>query len=99
MGAIFDVIVDLRPESPTFKHYFADILSAGNRKMLFIPEGFAHGLLTLQDDSEVLYQMSDFYSLDHARGARWNDPAFGIQWPDEVLVVSERDRGYPDFNG
>jgi dTDP-4-dehydrorhamnose 3,5-epimerase len=99
MGAIFDVIVDLRPESPTFKHYFADILSAGNRKMLFIPEGFAHGLLTLQDDSEVLYQMSDFYSLDHAKGARWNDPAFGIQWPDEVLVVSERDRGYPDFNG
>jgi len=97
MGAIFDVIVDLRPESPTYHQYFADILTAENRKMLYIPEGFAHGFLSLQDDTEVQYQMSDDYSPDHARGVRWNDPAFGIQWPGEVLIISERDRGYPDF--
>jgi len=99
MGAIFDVIVDLRPESPTFKHSFADIITAENRRMLYIPEGFAHGFLTLQADTEVHYQMSGFYSPDHARGVRWDDPAFGIQWPGEVLVVSGRDRSYPDFNG
>ena len=99
MGAIYDVIVDLRPESPTFKHSFADIITAENRRMLYIPEGFAHGFLTLQADTEVHYQMSGFYSPDHARGVRWDDPAFGIQWPGEVLVVSGRDRSYPDFNG
>ena len=97
MGAIFDVIVDLRPESPTLKSYFADIITAENRKMFYIPEGFAHGFLTLQDDTEVQYQMSGFYSPDHARGVRWNDPAFGIQWPAEVKVISDRDKYYPDF--
>ena len=97
MGAIFDVIVDLRPESSTYKDYFADIITEENRKMLYIPEGFAHGFLTLQDDTEVHYQMSAFYSTDHARGVRWNDPAFGIQWPAEVKIISDRDKNYPDF--
>lgn len=97
MGSIYDVIVDLRLESPTFKHYFADIITAENRKMFYIPEGFAHGFLTLQNDSEVHYQMSAFYSSDHARGVRWNDPAFGIQWPAEVKIISDRDKNYPDF--
>ena len=97
MGSIYDVIVDLRLESPTFKHYFADIITAENRKMFYIPEGFAHGFLTLQNDSEVHYQMSAFYSSDHARGVRWNDPAFGIQWPAEVKNISDRDKNFPDF--
>jgi len=98
MGAIFDVIVDLRPGSPTFKHYFADIITAENRKIFYIPEGFAHGFLTLQNDTEVQYQMSVFYSPEHARGVRWDDPAFGIQWPGVVQVVSVRDSSYPDFD-
>jgi dTDP-4-dehydrorhamnose 3,5-epimerase len=66
--------------------------------MLYIPEGFAHGFLTLSDDAEVFYQMSEYYSVEHARSVRWNDPTFGIQWPGEALVISERDRSYPDFN-
>lgn len=97
MGAIFDVMIDLRPESPTFKKYFGDFLTAENRKMFYIPERFAHGSLTLQENTEVQYQMSGIFSPDHARGVRWNDAAFGIQWPGEVLIISERDRGYPDF--
>jgi dTDP-4-dehydrorhamnose 3,5-epimerase len=97
MGAIFDVIVDLRPESPTFKHYFAEIITVDDRRMIYIPEGFAHGFLTLQDATEVHYQMSGFYSSEHARGVRWNDPAFGIQWPAEVKIISDRDKNYPDF--
>ena len=67
--------------------------------MLYVPEGFAHGFLTLEDNTEVFYQMSEFYAPDHARGFRWNDPAFGIDWPAEVKVISERDRSYPDFAG
>lgn len=97
-GAIYDVIVDLRPDSGTFKRWTGVELNADNRYMLYIPEGFAHGFLTLSDDAEVFYQMSEYYSAEHARSVRWNDPAFGIQWPGEVLVISERDRSYPDFN-
>lgn len=97
-GAIYDVIVDLRPDSGTFKRWTGVELNADNRYMLYIPEGFAHGFLTLSDDAEVLYQMSEYYSAEHARSVRWNDPAFGIQWPGEALVISERDRSYPDFN-
>jgi dTDP-4-dehydrorhamnose 3,5-epimerase len=96
-GALYDVIVDLRPESPTRLQHFGVELSAGNQRALYVPEGFAHGFLTLEDDTEVYYQMSEFYSADHARGFRWNDPAFGICWPAEVRVISERDSGYPDF--
>lgn len=96
-GALHDVIIDLRPHSPTYKQYFGVELSAENRSALYVPEGFAHGFLTLEDDTEVFYQMSQFYSAAHSRGLRWDDPAFGISWPAAVRVISERDRAYPDF--
>lgn len=96
-GALHDVIIDLRPHSPTYKQHFGVELSAENRSALYVPEGFAHGFLTLEDDTEVFYQMSQFYSAEHSRGLRWDDPAFGIWWPTEVRVISERDRTYPDF--
>jgi len=96
-GAIFDVMIDLRPDSLTFKQSFSEILSADNHKMLYIPEGLAHGFLTLEDNTEVFYQMSEFYSPNHACGIRWNDPLFGIQWPFEPCIMSERDNSYPDF--
>lgn len=96
-GAIHDVIVDLRPDSPTFGKYESCVLTPENRRMLFVPKSFAHGFLTLEDETEVFYQMSEFYSPEHARGFRWNDPRFGIDWPCEINVISERDRSYPDF--
>jgi dTDP-4-dehydrorhamnose 3,5-epimerase len=96
-GAIYDVVLDLRPSSPRFRDWFAVVLTAVNRKMVYIPEGCAHGFLTLEDDTEVFYQMSEFYNAESARGVRWNDPAFGITWPGKVEVISERDRTYPDF--
>lgn len=97
-GSIFDVIIDLRPQTPTFKQHVSVELSAANRIMLYVPEGFAHGFQTLEDDSEVFYQISEFFAPDCARGVRWNDPAFGIQWPEAVRTISRRDRQYPDFN-
>ncbi|MCX6030219.1 MAG: dTDP-4-dehydrorhamnose 3,5-epimerase [Chloroflexi bacterium] len=97
-GAICDVIVDLRPASPTSKKWLAVELTEQNRRMLYIPEGFAHGFQTLKDHSEVFYQMSEFYIPAAARGARWNDPAFGIRWPLPVTIISPRDRSYPDFD-
>ena len=96
-GAVYDVIVDLRPQSATFKRWFPIELTADNRRMLYIPEGVAHGFFTLCDDTEVFYQMSGFYAPECARGVRWNDPAFGFEWPDEIQVMAERDRSYPDF--
>ena len=96
-GRIFDVIVDLRSESLTFKKWVGITLSDDTRNMVYIPEGCAHGFLTLDDRTEVFYQMSEFYRPDLARGVRWDDPAFSIRWPDEVHVMSERDRTYPDF--
>ena len=96
-GAIYDVVLDLRAQSPTFKRWFAKVLSAENRHSLYIPEGCAHGFLTLTDESEVFYQMSEFYHPEAGRGVRWNDPAFQIAWPEKVEVISERDRSYPDF--
>jgi dTDP-4-dehydrorhamnose 3,5-epimerase len=97
MGAIYDVIIDLRKNSSTYLRHFGEILSAENRNMFYIPEGLAHGFITLEDRTEVFYQMSDFYNAESAKGVRWNDPAFGIQWASEVRVISERDRNYPDF--
>jgi dTDP-4-dehydrorhamnose 3,5-epimerase len=97
MGTIYDVIVDLRPDSPTLRRWMGIDLSAVNRRMLFIPEGLAHGFITLQDDTEVLYQMSCAYHAASARGVRWDDPAFGIRWPTAPKLISERDRTYPDF--
>lgn len=96
-GSVFDAIIDLRPGSATFRQHFGAVLSADNRRMLYIPEGFAHGFQTLQNDTEVFYQMSQFYSPEHARGVRWNDPAFGIEWPAGERIIIERDRTYPDF--
>jgi dTDP-4-dehydrorhamnose 3,5-epimerase len=97
-GAVYDVIVDLRPSSKTFRQWFGVELTADNRRALFIPEGLAHGFLTLADRTEVFYQMSEFYTPDGARGVRWNDPAFGIHWPAAVAVISPRDAAYPDFH-
>ena len=96
-GAIYDVIIDLRPESATFRQYVAETLTAQNHKMFYIPDGFAHGFVTLEDNSEVLYQMSEFYAPSHARGVRWDDPAFGIDWPIREPIMIDRDRHYPDF--
>lgn len=98
MGAIYDVIVDLRPDSPTRCSYFGAVLTADDHRALYVPEGFAHGFLTLADGSEVLYQMSEFYHAEAARGVRWNDPAFGVVWPDFPIVISDRDASYPDFD-
>ena len=96
-GAIFDVVVDLRPESPAFKNWIAVVLTAANRHMVYVPERCGHGFLTLEDETEVFYQMSEFYHPELSRGVRWNDPAFQIVWPSTVQLISKRDASYPDF--
>jgi dTDP-4-dehydrorhamnose 3,5-epimerase len=96
-GAIYDVAVDLRRESPTYLKWTGVELTPANGRMLYIPEGCAHGFLTLADESEMLYLISAEYSPAHARGVRWDDPSFGIRWPGEVRVINDRDRGYPDY--
>jgi dTDP-4-dehydrorhamnose 3,5-epimerase len=99
-GAIYDVLIDLRPDSPCFKAWVAAELSAHNKRAIYVPEGVAHGFQTLEDASEVMYLISEFYSPEHGRGVRWDDPAFGIEWPAAVArYMSERDRSYPDFSG
>lgn len=96
-GAIYDVIVDIRRNSPTFRAWAGFELTAENRKMLYIPQGFAHGFQTMEDNCEVFYQISETYHPDLARGVRWNDPAFAIKWPIAVPFVSHRDANYADF--
>ena len=96
-GAIGDIIIDLRSESPTFKQWFTAELSEKNHRMLYVPEGFAHGYQTLMPRTEVCYQVSAFYDPASERGVRWNDPAFGIEWPLPVAVVSQKDSSYPDW--
>jgi dTDP-4-dehydrorhamnose 3,5-epimerase len=96
-GAIYDVILDLRDQSPTFKQWYATTLSADSHHMVYIPEGCAHGFLTLADNTELFYQMSEVYHPESSCGVRWNDPAFQIVWPDKVAVISERDNTYPDY--
>jgi dTDP-4-dehydrorhamnose 3,5-epimerase len=97
-GAIYDVIVDLRADSSTYKRWVAVELTAENRRMLYIPEGFAHGYQTLVDDTETYYQVSEFYEPASERGLRWDDPAFGIAWPDaERRIISDKDRTWPDY--
>lgn len=95
-GAIFDVAVDLRPGSPTYRQWTGTELSAENGRGLLIGRGLAHGFVTLQDDTDVLYQIDRIFEPGHGRGARWDDPAFGIQWPVRPQVMSERDATYPD---
>jgi dTDP-4-dehydrorhamnose 3,5-epimerase len=97
MGSIYDVVVDLRPQSPTYRDWVGVQLTAVNRNMLYVPEGCGHGFLTLEDNTEVFYQMSEFYYPDLARGVRWDDPALKIVWPGPVEVISERDRAYADL--
>lgn len=96
-GAIYDVIIDLRPQSPTFRRWVAVDISAENHLMVYVPEGFAHGFQTLQDETEVSYHISEFYSPERARGVRWNDPAFAIGWPIADPVISARDQTHPEF--
>ena len=96
-GAIYDVILDLRTDSPTYREWVGVCLTAQNRHMIYVAEGCAHGFITMQDQTEVFYQMSDFHAPAAARGVRWNDPAFGIAWPTEVQVISDRDATWPAF--
>jgi dTDP-4-dehydrorhamnose 3,5-epimerase len=95
-GRIFDVALDLRRDSPTYLRWIAEELSADNARALFIPEGVAHGFLTLAPDTDVLYQISPAFQPGHEAGVRWNDPAFAIAWPAAPTLISERDAGYPD---
>ena len=97
-GAIYDVIIDLRPASPTYLKWIGVELTADNRKMLYVPEGFAHGYQTLVDNTEVLYPVSQFHSPESERGVRWNDPTFGIEWPDrDNVVISQKDESWPGY--
>jgi dTDP-4-dehydrorhamnose 3,5-epimerase len=95
-GAIYDVVIDLRPDSPTYKRWTGVELTAENRRMFYIPEGFAHGYQTLADDAEVLYQVSQFYAPEYERGIRWDDPVFAVGWPEaDHPIVSEKDANWP----
>lgn len=96
-GSLFDVIIDLRPKSPTFKQWISIELSADCQSLLYIPEGFAHGFQTLQDNTEVLYQMSEFYKPESSRGIGWNDPSFNIKWPIQSPIISDKDSNYPKW--
>jgi dTDP-4-dehydrorhamnose 3,5-epimerase len=96
-GALWDVVVDVRAASPTYRRWHAVELTAENHRALYIPKGFAHGFVTLEDATEVFYMMSVPYAPGSARGIRWNDPAFGIDWPIAPTVISARDAGYPPF--
>ncbi|MGD0229662.1 MAG: dTDP-4-dehydrorhamnose 3,5-epimerase [Syntrophorhabdales bacterium] len=96
-GGIYDVIVDIRPVSPTYLGWFGVELTSANRRMLYVPEGFAHGYETLADDSEIFYMVSQFYAPEFERGIRWNDRLFGIEWPYGDPMISPKDAGYPDF--
>ena len=98
MGSIYDVIIDLRPDSPTYKQWVGVELTATNYKMIYLPEGFAHGYQTLTDHSETFYQTSQFYSPEASRGVRYDDPAFGIEWPMETRIISAADNGWPDYS-
>jgi dTDP-4-dehydrorhamnose 3,5-epimerase len=96
-GGIYDVIIDLRPASPTYKQWIGAELTANNYTMLYVPEGFAHGFQTLEDHTEVVYQVSQFYAPQSERGVRYDDPAFGIVWPADVRVISDKDRQWADY--
>jgi dTDP-4-dehydrorhamnose 3,5-epimerase len=99
-GTLYDVIIDLRPDSPTYKRWVAVELSGENRRALYVPVGVAHGFQTLQDDVEVFYMMSEFYTPVAEAGVRWDDPSFGIEWPlRSPTEISDKDASWPDFAG
>lgn len=97
-GALLDVIIDLREGSPTFGQHCSAELTADNRRMFYVPKGFAHGFITLEPNTEAMYLVDEFYGPEQERGIRWNDPKFGIQWPFEPTVISDKDRGHRDFD-
>jgi dTDP-4-dehydrorhamnose 3,5-epimerase len=97
-GSLYDVIVDLRPDSPTYKRWTGVELTARNHRMLYVPAKFAHGFITLEDNTEVMYLISEAYAPEAARAIRWDDPEISIEWPRPVVEISERDAGWPDFN-
>lgn len=97
-GSVWDAIIDIRPDSPTFGKSFGAELSADNRRMMYVPRGFAHGILTLTDDAELLYLVSDFYAPAEERGIRWNDPRFTVEWPIKPIEISPKDAAWPDFD-
>ena len=96
-GAVYDVIIDLRPDSRTYTQWAGVELTAGNHRILYVPQGFAHGYQALEDNTEICYQTSEFYHPEAARGVRYSDPKFGIEWPLETTVISEADRSWPDY--
>ena len=97
-GKLYDVIIDLRPESSTFKKWFGVELSSENRITLYVPKGFAHGFITLEENTEVFYLVTEFYSPEHERGIRYNDPTFNIKWPFDPIVITDKDLNHPNFN-
>jgi dTDP-4-dehydrorhamnose 3,5-epimerase len=97
-GAVYDVIVDLRPDSETFLQWIAEDLTADNGKIMYIPKGFAHGFQTLEENSMVFYQVSEFYARDYCRGVRWDDPRLNIAWPHDVAVISTQDKGWRELD-
>lgn len=96
-GSLFDVVVDLRKESETYGQWFGVVLKADNFQMLYVPEGCAHGFLTLEDHTDIMYEVSEFYAPNAERGLLWNDPEIGIQWPMEPILISEKDKQQPSF--
>ena len=96
-GAVHDAVIDLRPDSPTFRQWFGIEISASSRRMIYVPPGLAHGYQSLEDETEVAYQMSTAHRPDAEAGVRWDDPSFGVRWPQPVTLISERDRSFPDF--
>jgi dTDP-4-dehydrorhamnose 3,5-epimerase len=97
-GAVYDVIVDIRPDSTTYRQSFGATLTADNRQMMYVPKGFAHGFISLTDDAELFYMVSAFYDAKQERGLRYDDPAFGVDWPMEMTGISAKDSAWPDFN-
>ena len=98
-GALYDVVIDLRPDSPTYKKWFGVELTADNHKQVYVPEGFAHGFITLEDNTEAFYLVSEYYNPEAEKGVRFNDPAFQIKWPIPVKATSDKDKSWPDFRG
>lgn len=96
-GAILDVIIDIRPESPSYMQHIEVELTAHNHRMLYVPEGFAHSFITLEEDTEVFYMVSEFYTPGKEAGIRWNDPSFDIEWPTANPVLSDKDKSWPDY--